>query len=78
VDLEEFHDGLRCIAAPVREHSGRVVAALGIAGPGHRFLESQVEGLAGTVVRAAGALSRNLGYLEPHVQPATPPAAAAV
>ena len=78
MDVEEFHDGLCCIAAPVREHSGRVVAALGIAGPHRRFEERQLEGLATTVVRAAAALSRNLGYLEPQVHVPSSPAAAAV
>lgn len=81
VDLEEFQDGLRCIAAPVREHSGRVVAALGIAGPRRRFDERQMRRLAGTVVRAAAALSRNLGHLEPekdHSTAHSPATAAAV
>src|SRR4051794_15130353 len=33
VDDEEFEQGLRCIGAPVRDHTGNVVAAVSIAGP---------------------------------------------
>lgn len=66
LDLEEFEEGLRCIAAPVRDHSTRVVAALGIAGPRRRFEDEQLEALIQTVVKAAGQLSRHLGYVERH------------
>lgn len=64
LDMEEFEEGLRCVAAPVRDHSGRVVAALGIAGPRRRFETEHLEGLVGMVVTAAGDLSRNLGYVD--------------
>lgn len=66
LDLEEFEEGLRCIAAPVRDHSSRVVAALGIAGPRRRFEDEQLDGLVQIVVKAAGTLSRNLGYVDRH------------
>ena len=33
IDDEEYDEGLRCIGAGVRDHSGRVVSALGIGGP---------------------------------------------
>jgi DNA-binding IclR family transcriptional regulator len=64
LDLDEFEEGLRCIAAPVREHTGRVVAAIGIAGPRRRFDDEQLEGLVRVVVSSAGQLSRNLGHVE--------------
>jgi IclR family transcriptional regulator, KDG regulon repressor len=66
LDLEEFEEGLRCIAAPVRDHSARVVAALGIAGPRRRFEDEQLGALAPLVVNAASQLSRNLGYIDRH------------
>lgn len=37
VDDEEFCMGIRCVAAPLRDNSGRVVAALGISGPTARI-----------------------------------------
>ncbi|HSR23600.1 MAG TPA: IclR family transcriptional regulator [Candidatus Eisenbacteria bacterium] len=68
LDLEEFEEGLRCVAAPVRDHSARVVAALGIAGPRRRFEDGHLDALVRIVVAAAGDLSRNLGYVDRHHQ----------
>jgi DNA-binding IclR family transcriptional regulator len=76
LDLEELEEGLRCIAAPVREQSGRVVAALGIAGPRRRFEDEHLASLVPIVVEAAAALSRNLGYVSRHAAP--PPGAVAL
>ena len=61
VDNEEYDDGLRCIGAPVRDHSGHVVAALGIGGPVTRITPERVEELGGLVMTAARGLSRRLG-----------------
>lgn len=63
LDREEFQPGLTCIAAPVRDHSGRVVAALGLAGPSNRLNRRRLLQLAAPVTGAADALSRNLGYI---------------
>jgi DNA-binding IclR family transcriptional regulator len=75
LDLEEFEEGLRCVAAPVRDHSARVVAALGIAGPRRRFEDDHLDALVQIVVAAAGDLSRNLGYFDRHHQVAAVSAA---
>jgi len=61
VDNEEYDDGLRCIGAPVRDHSGHVVAALGIGGPVTRITPDRVDPLAELVMTAARGLSRRLG-----------------
>jgi IclR family transcriptional regulator, KDG regulon repressor len=61
VDNEEYDEGLRCIGAPVRDHSGRVVAALGIGGPVTRITPARVEELSTLVIAAATGLSRRLG-----------------
>jgi DNA-binding IclR family transcriptional regulator len=66
LDLEEFEEGLRCIAAPVRDQTDRVIAALGIAGPRQRFDDVQMKQRVPVVVAAAAALSRSLGYVEGH------------
>jgi DNA-binding IclR family transcriptional regulator len=62
LDDEETEDGLRCIAAAVQEHSGRVAAALGILGPAYRIPDGSVATLAATVTGAAHKLSAELGY----------------
>lgn len=69
-DLEEFEQSLRCIAAPVRDHFGRVIAAIGIAGPGWRLSDSRLDELAQVVMEAGSALSHSLGYL-PNIAIAT-------
>ena len=46
---------------PVRDHSGQVVAALGIGGPVTRITPERVEELAALVMTAARGLSRRLG-----------------
>jgi len=62
VDDEEAELGLRCIAAPVRNSSGAVVASMSIAGPVFRIQKRRVSELAGVVMRAADSLSADLGY----------------
>jgi DNA-binding IclR family transcriptional regulator len=76
LDLEEFEEGLRCIAAPVRDQSRQVVSALGIAGPRRRLEDQQLLRLADEVVKAADLLSRNLGFVDGHSEPKTLAAAA--
>jgi DNA-binding IclR family transcriptional regulator len=62
VDLEEYVPGLCCVAAPVRDATSAVVAALSISGPSFRLSEASLHGdAAAAVVAAASHLSRELG-----------------
>lgn len=61
IDDEEIEEGLRCVAAPIRDHSGKVVAAVSISGPTTRVTRAAVTGIADTVTRCAAAISRELG-----------------
>jgi len=63
IDDEEIEVGLRCIAAPVRNHSGNVIAAVGVAAPVQRMSKKNVQTTVPTVVAAADSISRRLGYL---------------
>jgi IclR family acetate operon transcriptional repressor len=62
VDDEEREEGLRCIGAPVRDHAGKVVAAVSIAGPAFRIRAARTKTLAAPVMRAAVRISAALGY----------------
>jgi DNA-binding IclR family transcriptional regulator len=62
VDNEEFEEGLRCIAAPVRDHSGDVAGAISIAGPTFRVTGARLPALSREVKRIAAELSAALGY----------------
>lgn len=63
VDMEELEPGVRCVASPVRDFSGRVVGALSLSGPADRFSEPRIaEELAPLVLQTAAELSVRLGY----------------
>lgn len=62
LDNEEFEDGLRCIAAPIRDRTETVVASLGIAGPATRLESGRMPELIKHVKQAADAVSADLGY----------------
>jgi DNA-binding IclR family transcriptional regulator len=61
VDDEEFHKGVRCVAAPIRDASGGIVAAIGISAPSSRLSETRCEKVAQAVKRAAAQISGKLG-----------------
>jgi IclR family KDG regulon transcriptional repressor len=62
-DNEELDLGVRCIAAPIRDYTRRIVGALSISGPSTRFTDERLEReLTPLVVRAAEELSTRLGF----------------
>ncbi len=65
VDDEEIEEGLRCVAAPVRNYCGNVVASISVAGPAFRIPKDRIPALARSVTAAAHALSLELGYRPP-------------
>lgn len=61
IDDEEIEVGLRCVAAPIRDHSGQVVAAVSISGPTSRVANTVLGEIARAVTRCAGQISHELG-----------------
>lgn len=62
-EVEELAFGRGCVAAPVRDHTGHIVAALSLAGPLSVLRLGEREGeLASTVIEAADSISVELGY----------------
>jgi DNA-binding IclR family transcriptional regulator len=61
-DYGEQEDGVNCIAGPVRNHLGRVVAAISISGPWIRISPERMPELVPLVLEACEALSLALGY----------------
>jgi DNA-binding IclR family transcriptional regulator len=59
---EESEIGMRCIAAPVRDANGSVIAAVGVAGPVQRLSKKALAGFVPNLVRTADAISARLGY----------------
>lgn len=66
IENEEAELDVRSIAAPVKDFSGNVIAAVGIVAPAHRLNDDQLEkGGVISIVREAGrALSAKLGFVE--------------
>jgi DNA-binding IclR family transcriptional regulator len=63
VDNEELEYGIRCVAAPVRDHSHRVVAGVVLSGPVARFSRERIEAELVPLVKEAGTrISQRLGY----------------
>jgi DNA-binding IclR family transcriptional regulator len=63
IDDEESETGLRAIAAPVRNHTGAVIAALGVAAPVQRMSKKAMHTCVPSVIDTASAVSARLGYL---------------
>jgi DNA-binding IclR family transcriptional regulator len=62
IDNEEKEQGLRCVSAPVRGHSGKMFAALSVSGPAFRVTRERIPEIAKAVMRIANELSAELGY----------------
>lgn len=69
LDEEEFHEGIRCLAAPVRDALGRVAAAISITTTTNRFPRRRDREIAHKVLDAARELSSALGHAEPTILP---------
>lgn len=61
IDEIENEEGVRCVAAPVRDHTGAVVAGVSVSAPAYRFTTEDVLRLAPEVLRVTTELSRRLG-----------------
>ncbi len=51
------------MAAPIRDHTGAVVAAVSASGPSYRFTEERLHELAPVLVKGAAEISHRMGYL---------------
>lgn len=63
VDNMEHQPDVRCVAAPIRDHSGQVIASLSVSGPATRMTKDRVAPLAFRVREVAAKLSARLGYI---------------
>lgn len=62
-DDEELDLGVRCIAAPIKDYTRRIVGAISISGPTMRVSNARIESeLVPLVLKASEELSTRLGY----------------
>jgi DNA-binding IclR family transcriptional regulator len=62
VEDEESEVGVRCVAAPIRNDAGDVVAAVGVAGPVSRLSKKALSAFMPHVIATAEAISASLGH----------------
>ncbi len=61
IDEQEYREGIRCLAAPIRDALGEVVAAIGITASTTSFTRRRIKAVARTVRSAAERISTTLG-----------------
>jgi DNA-binding IclR family transcriptional regulator len=64
-DLEENEDQIRCVAAPVRDASGRIVGAISVSSAAQYLSDERMQSLGRDVTEAAHAISADLGWSGP-------------
>lgn len=68
-DLEENEDLIRCVAAPIRDVSGRIVAAISVSSAAQYMDDDRMAAMSADVRGTAEAISRDLGWA-PGAKPA--------
>jgi DNA-binding IclR family transcriptional regulator len=61
VDNEELSKGLRCVAAPVFDYTGKPAYALSVSGPSHRMTKTKIKEIQAKLVPLCRQLSRQIG-----------------
>ncbi len=64
LDDEEFHIGVRCVAAPIRDFAGKATAAIGVSGPASDLTTRAVPRVAAAVCHVAEAISSRMGHYD--------------
>jgi DNA-binding IclR family transcriptional regulator len=61
-DLEENEDLIRCVAAPIRDASGAIVAALSVSSAAQYMSDERMQALSADVLGTASAISGEIGW----------------
>jgi IclR family transcriptional regulator, KDG regulon repressor len=65
LDNEELDLGVKCVAAPIKDRTGTVVAAISLSGPTQRFPAAAIRRFEKGIKQAAMEISRRLGFGPP-------------
>jgi DNA-binding IclR family transcriptional regulator len=63
-DLQENEDMIRCVAAPIRDASGAIVAAMSVSSAAQYMDDDRMRSLTSDVLKTAGAISADMGWSE--------------
>ena len=61
-DNEECEVGMRCVATPVYDYTGKIIAGLSVSGPSIRMTGDHLKNILDSLISAASDASRKLGY----------------
>ena len=64
LDLEEYDEGVNCMAAPIFDHQSRIVAALSLSAPSVRMTDEKIAFFTPPLREACKAVSRKMGYMK--------------
>lgn len=64
LDIEENEKDVRCIAAPIRNYQGEVIAAISISSPAYRIDVKKQKHLKESLISISRKVSKRLGYHE--------------
>ncbi len=67
LDREENEPGICCLAAPVYDYRGQMIAAISTAGDRRDYLDDPGHPMIGQVKEAARQISRRMGYVEEQI-----------
>jgi len=62
IDNEENEYGINCIAAPIRDYSGKIIAAISISGPSYRFHVDRQNKLKNEIIKCSQIISKKMGF----------------
>lgn len=63
VDNEELDIGVKCVSAPIRDYTRRIIGAVSISGPSMRFSDERIDSeLIPLVLKAGDEISAKLGF----------------
>ncbi len=63
IDNEELNLGVKCVAAPIKDRSSAVVAAISLSGPAQRFTKTAIQRFEKHLKQASMEISQALGFV---------------
>ncbi|HHY42106.1 MAG TPA: IclR family transcriptional regulator [Thermoanaerobacterales bacterium] len=62
VDDEENEEGIRCVAAPIFDYTGKVIGAISVSGPTVTVTQEKIKEISESVVDCAKKISQRMGW----------------
>jgi IclR family KDG regulon transcriptional repressor len=64
VCINEMHEEVVSIGAPVRDYTGKVIAAVSVVGSRQRIIDGKIPQFINAIIKAAKEISNKLGYIQ--------------